>query len=147
MPARKDPYRGFRFRVEIGGDDKAGFREVSGLDSATDPIDYREGNEKGATTIHKLSGLNKYANITLKHGITDSMDLWKWRKDIVDGKQKDSRKAISIILMDIDGNDAARWNITEAWPTKWTGPTFNATANEVAIDTFELAHEGCVREK
>ena len=89
---RKDPYRGFRFRVEIGGEDKAGFREVSGLDSSTDPIDYREGNEKGATTMHKLSGLNKFSNITLKRGITDDMNLWKWRKDIVDGKQKDCER-------------------------------------------------------
>ena len=32
--------------------------------------------------------------------------------------------------------------IREAWPAKWTGPTFNAEAHEVAIQTLELAHEG-----
>ena len=26
--------------------------------------------------------------------------------------------------------------------TKWTGPTFNATGNEVAIENLEIAHEG-----
>ena len=35
-----------------------------------------------------------------------------------------------------------RWNFFNAWPTKWTGPTFNAEGNDVAIETLELAHEG-----
>jgi phage tail-like protein len=147
MPAtadRKDPYRGFKFRVEIDGIQRAGFREASGLDAATDAVDYREGDDK-TVTIRKLPGLKKFSNITLKRGITDDMDLWKWRKQVMDGKIKDARKSGSIILMDDEGNDKARWQFTEAWPTKWTGPTFNATANEVAIDTLELTHEGLDR--
>lgn len=147
MPAtadRKDPYRGFKFRVEIDGIQRAGFREASGLDAATDAVDYREGDDK-TVTIRKLPGLKKFSNITLKRGITDDMDIWKWRKQVMDGKIKDARKNGSIILMDDEGNDKARWQFTAAWPTKWTGPTFNATANEVAIDTLEITHEGLDR--
>jgi phage tail-like protein len=143
---RHDPFRGFKFRVQIGGIQRAGFREVSGLDSATDPVDYRVGDDK-TVTISKLPGLKKFSNITLKRGITDDVDLWKWRKQVMDGKIKDARKNGSIILMDDEGNDAAQWDFVAAWPTKWTGPTFNATANEVAIDTLELAHEGLDRTK
>lgn len=143
---RKDPYRGFKFRVEIGGIQRAGFRECSGLDAATDATDYREGDDK-TVTIRKLPGLKKYSNITLKRGITDDMDLWKWRKQVMDGKIKDARKNGAIILMDDEGNDKSRWEFVECWPTKWTGPGFNATANEVAIDTLELVHEGLDRTK
>ena len=32
--------------------------------------------------------------------------------------------------------------LRNAWVTKLEGPTLNATANEVAIETVELAHEG-----
>jgi phage tail-like protein len=49
--------------------------------------------------------------------------------------------------MDDEGNDVAQWDFLDAWPTKWTGPSFNATANEVAIDTLELVHEGLDRTK
>jgi phage tail-like protein len=143
---RSDPFRGFKFRVSIDGIQRAGFREVSGLDAATDPIDYREGDDK-TLTIHKLPGLKKFSNLTLKRGITDDHDLWKWRKQVMDGKIKDCRKNGSIILMDDEGNDVAQWDFVEAWPTKWTGPSFNATANEVAIDTIELVHEGLDRTK
>jgi phage tail-like protein len=144
--ARRDPYRGFKFRVQVDGIQRAGFREVSGLDSATDAVDYREGDDK-LMTISKLSGLKKFANITFKRGITDDLDLWKWRKQVMDGKIKDARKNGSIVLMDDEGNDVAQWDFREAWPTKWTGPTFNATANEVAIDTLEITHEGLDRTK
>jgi len=143
---RTDPFRGFKFRVSIDGIHRAGFREVSGLDASTDPIDYREGDDKTLTT-HKLPGLKKFSNITLKRGITDDQDLWNWRKQVMDGKIKDCRKHGSIILMDDEGNDVAQWDFVDAWPTKWTGPTFNATANEVAIDTLELVHEGLERKK
>ena len=104
------------------------------------------GDDK-TVTISKLPGLKKFSNITLKRGITDDLDLWKWRKQVMDGKIKDARKNGSIILMDDEGNDAAQWEFVAAWPTKWTGPTFNATANEVAIDTLEIAHEGLDRTK
>jgi len=140
----KDPFRGFKFRIQIDGINKAGFREVSGLDAATDTVDYRDGD---GDTIRKLAGLKKFSNITLKRGITDDQDLWKWRAMVMDGKIKDARKNGQIILLDDEGKEAAEWTFTDGWPAKWTGPSFNATANEVAIDTIEIAHEGLKRVK
>jgi phage tail-like protein len=35
-----------------------------------------------------------------------------------------------------------RWNFVRGWPAKWEGPALNAKANEVAIETLEIAHEG-----
>jgi len=137
----KDPYRGYRFRVQIDGITRAGFRECSGLDSAQDPVEYREGNE--LMTPRKLPGLNKYANISLKWGVADDKEIWEWRKKAVDGKVE--RKNVAIILMDQEGQDAVRWNLREGWPTKWTGASFNATGNEVAIESLEIAHEGVER--
>ena len=140
-----DPFRGFRFKVQIDGITKAGFREVAGLDVANDAVDYRDGDE--ATRLRKLAGLQKFSNITLKRGITEDQDLWKWRSMVMDGKIKDARKNGQIILLDDEGKEAAEWTFTDGWPTKWTGPAFNATANEVAIDTLEITHEGLKRVK
>lgn len=139
MADRTDPFRGFNFLVEIEGITRAGFREASGLDSTQDPVEYREGNEK-SLNARKLPGLVKYSNITLKWGITNDADIWEWRTKAVSGKIE--RKSGSVVLLDDAGEEKARWNFREAWPTKWTGPSFNATSNEVAIMTLELAHEG-----
>lgn len=135
---RRDPFRSFNFAVEIDGIARAGFRECSGLDASQDPIEYREGTE--GLTARKLPGLNKFSNITLKWGMTDDTELWDWRKKAMTGKIE--RKNGSIVLLDDTGAEKMRWNFREAWPTKWTGPSFNATGNEVAIETLEIAHEG-----
>jgi phage tail-like protein len=134
---RVDPYRGFNFLVEIDGITQAGFQEVSGLDASTDPVDYREGSDPNH--VRKLTGLNKYSAITLKRGITDSDELWKWRQSVIDGKAE--RKNGSLILLDETGTEKLRWNFSKAWPSKWTGPSFNATSTAVAIETLEITHE------
>jgi len=134
---RVDPYRGFNFRVEIDGIIQAGFQEVSGLDASTDPVDYREGIDPNH--VRKLTGLNKYSPITLKRGITSSDELWNWRKTVIDGKP--ARKNGSIILLDETGTEKLRWNFANAWPSKWTGPAFNATSTAVAVETLEITHE------
>jgi phage tail-like protein len=141
MANRTDPYRVYKYKVEIDGITRGGFREASGLDSSQDPIEYREGTDE----LHakKLPGLNKSSNISLKWGITDDAQLWEWRKKSIDGKVE--RKNGSIVLYNDAGEEKIRWNFMEGWPTKWTGPSFNATGNEVAIETLEIAHEGLTK--
>jgi len=140
---RKDPYKNFRFLVEIDGITQAGFREVTIPDTAQDPIEYREGNE--AITVRKLPGLIKYGNVTLKWGITDSLDLYNWRKDVEDGKIKDARKNMAVVVLNDEANSVTRWEFSQAWPTRYDAPDLNATGNEIAIETLEIAHEGMKR--
>ena len=145
MPAgqRVDPYRNFRFLVEIDGITQAGFSEATIPDSTQDPIEYREGNE--TPTVRKVPGLIKYGNVTLKWGITDSLDLYNWRKLVEDGKMKDARKNMAIILMDEEGSPKSRWEFNEAWPSKYDAPDLNSKGTDIAIETLEIVHEGMKR--
>ena len=130
--ARLDPYMNYNFLVEIDGVTQAGFQEVSGLDATTDPVEYREGGEN--TTVRKLPGKTTYSDISLKWGLTDSDEMWKWREDVIKGRIE--RKNGSIIVLDDEGNERVRWNFFNAWPSKWEGPTFDAKANDIAIETL-----------
>jgi phage tail-like protein len=141
MAPQVDPFRGFNFLVEIDGITQAGFQECSGLDSQTASIDYREGGDQNF--VRKLPGLNSFSALSLKRGITDSDELWKWRLTVVDGKP-DLRNG-SVVLLDATGAEKIRWNFTRAWPSKWTGPALNATGNAVAIETLEIMHEELTR--
>ena len=136
---RKDPFKNYRFLVEIDGITQAAFSEVTIPDSSQDPIEYREGNE--TPTVRKLPGLVKYGNVSLKWGITDSLELYNWRKQVEDGKVKDARKSIAIVVLDDEGNPATRWEFAEAWPTKYDAPDLNATGNEVAVENLEFVCE------
>lgn len=142
---RKDPYKSHRFLVEIDGISQAGFREVTIPDTSQDPIEYREGNEP--PTVRKLAGLVKYGNVSLKWGITDSLDIYKWRQQVEQGQMNDARKNVAIVLIDEEGNKQSRWEFSQAWPVKYDAPDFNATGNEVAIESLEIAHEGMKRTK
>jgi phage tail-like protein len=141
MATRVDPYRGFNFLVEIDGITQAGFQECSGLDSQTASVDYREGNDPNHA--RKLTGLNTFSPISLKRGITDSDELYKWHLTAVQGKTE--RKNGSIVLLDETGAERLRWNFSNAWPSKWTGPSFNSTGNSVAVETLEITHEEIAR--
>jgi phage tail-like protein len=139
---RNDPYRNFNFLVELDGIAQASFIECSGLGSTTEVIETREGGEN--TTVFKLPGKTSFSDITLKRGVTASMELWNWRQDVVDGKLV--RKNGSIVVYDLaNKTEVTRWNFVNAWPTKWEGPSFNAMGNDIAIDSLVLAHEGLER--
>ncbi len=135
--ARVDPYKGYNFLVEIDNITQAGFQEVGGLDASTDSIDYREGSDRNH--VRKMPGLNKFSTLTLKRGITDSDELWKWYQGVMDGKAE--LRNGSIVLLDDRGVERLRWNFSNAWPSKWTGPAFNSTGNAVAVESLDITHE------
>ncbi len=142
---RKDPYGNYRFRVEISGITQAAFTEIIMPDSVSEVIEHREGTD--TTTIRKQSGLVTNSNLILKWGLTASMELYGWRKAIEQGKVGSSRKNISIKLIDEEGNDAARWDFANAWPSVYKAPDLNAKGNEVAIETLEIVFESMQRSK
>ncbi len=135
--ARLDPYRNFRFLIEIEGITQAGFNDCSGFGSSTDPIEYREGGDPSST--RKLPGQTKFNNVVLKWGITDNREMHDWYAQIVKGQVV--RKNGSIVLLDTEGNEKVRWNFFNAWPIKYTAPELTAKGNDVAIDAIELAVE------
>jgi len=137
MAGRVDPYKGFRFIVEIAGIQQAGFTECTGLGSQVEVVEYREGNEPNQ--VRKLPGRVIYPDIVLKWGITDSRELYDWHLAVINGNLQ--RKTGSIVLLDDLGNEKVRWNFEEAWPSKWEGPSLDARSSQVAIESLTLTCE------
>jgi phage tail-like protein len=136
-----DPFASFNFKLEVEGITVAGFSEVTGLNQESNVIDYREGQEP--ITPRKLPGLNKFGNITLKRGISPDLSVYNWRKTVTDGDIE--RRNASIVLHNEKHEEVVRWNLVNAWPSKYVGPDLKANANEVAIESIELTHEGVER--
>jgi phage tail-like protein len=141
---RPDPYGGHNFQVTVTGisDDglavSGSFTEVSGLEVEVTPIEYRNGSED--ITVRKIPGLKKFSNITLKKGVTGHVEFWNWIDAAMNGQVQ--RTDGSILLLDENRQEVMRWNFTRGWPTKYTGPGLNASNNEIAMETLELAVEG-----
>jgi phage tail-like protein len=132
---RPDPFRGYNFRVELDGVTKAAFREFSGLTFETDPVEYREGNDK-RLHVRKLFGLRKFTNLQGKRGITVDLQLWTWYSQILNGGA--ALRDGAVVLTDELQQDKLRWSFKNGFISKWEGPSFNATANDVAIEMIEI---------
>jgi len=143
MPT-EELYGAYNFLFEVAGvtnsDLKtitAGFKAMSGADSETEVIEFKQGND---FVIHKKPGRTTYANITLERGYTATDDLWRWRKNIEDGII--DRRSGTIHILDQDLTTiVSQYNFYEGWPCKWFTPDFDSDSSAMAIEKIEIAHE------
>src|SRR5262245_48003558 len=129
----------FQFMVEIDGISQARFQEAGGIDATTDVIEYREGGDMLGT--RKLPGQTKHSNLTLKRGYTVDANLWTWYEDVMTGRTENIRKNISVVQLDMGGQEVFRWNLFKAFPVKYTAPSYNAKGNDLSIESLEIAYE------
>lgn len=135
------PMPKFYFRVTFGSmANQIYFQEASGLDSETQSIEYRHGDNKVFSTI-KMPGFAKVGNVTLKKGIfgTDH-EFWEWFGNIKMNTIK--RETVIVELLDEQNKPTMIWALANAWPMKITGSDLKADGNEVAVESIELVHEG-----
>lgn len=146
MSERQDPLIGFHYAIDVSGAIRGYFTECSGIGSEHEVVEHKVVDDKGRERVMKIPGRLKWENITLKRGITDNMDIWNWREQVVQGKVDDARRNGSIIMFDQSLTEVARWNFENAWPVKVSGPAVKADSNEFGIEELVLTHEGLYRE-
>jgi phage tail-like protein len=146
MASAQKPRPTNHFRLNVGGKEAIGqFREVSGLDSEQEIVEQKEVDANGQPVIIKVPGNLKWSNIELKRGIDVNKGLWEWRY-MVESKGPDAARTDCILeLLDYDGSAIATYNITQAWPSKYTGASMNAGSNEIAVEGITICHEGFKR--
>lgn len=137
-------YRSYQFFVEIDGIVNARFQEVGGIDATTDVTEYREGGD--ALGTRKFPGQTKHSNLSLKRGYTDDKQLYTWFEDVMTGRTENIRRNISVVQIDMAGQEVFRWNLFQAFPVKYTAPAFNAKGNDLAIEAVEVAYERIERQ-
>lgn len=135
----------FSFFVELDSVSVGEFKEASGVDSETEIIEYKEVQKNGVMRIRKVPGALKWTDITLKKHIDSSDTLWKWRQQVEEGDIDGARRNGSIILLDSQHTEVARWNFVDGWPSKWKGADLNAGEDQIAVEEVTITHEGLER--
>lgn len=137
------PLPKFHFQVDWNGS-KIGFTECTGLTVETEAIDYRHGASPEYVKT-KQPGLKKYGNITLKRGTFENdneyFEWWNQTK-FFEANGEQFRRDISIKLLNEAHEPIVTWEVKNAWPVKVQSADLKADANEIAIETIELVHEG-----
>lgn len=133
------PLPKFYFQVKWD-DSELAFQEVSGLDIESEAIEYRSGNSPVFSKV-KMPGMIKNSNITMKKGVfVKDNAIFDWFSEIKMNTIK--RKALTISLLDEQGNPTMVWKVQNAFPVKVTGTDLKSEGNEVAVEGVEIAHEG-----
>jgi phage tail-like protein len=133
------PLPKLHFQVEWAGE-RLGFTEISGLDVETEVITYREGANKEYQDL-KMPGRQKFSNITMKRGTFDGdNDFYDWWNTVA--LNTIERRDLTISLLNEAHEPVVVWKVKNAWPTKVQPTDLKADANEVAIESIEIAHEG-----
>jgi phage tail-like protein len=133
------------FGVQFSGGVSGAFRECSGLDGDLAMVEYKASGPDGKFIHLKVPGREAAHDITLKRGVTDSLEFWDWFQKVLDGNMDDARKNGTITLFSPAGKAVAKFDFVEAWPTKIAGPAFNAGSNDIAIEELTITHTGYKR--
>jgi phage tail-like protein len=131
------------FRLKVRQSDWA-FREVSGLDSESEVVEYRASGPHGEDVIKILPGRMKRSDIELKRGVDVDKGLWEWRKQVIDGDHRDAVVNGTIEVIDHKGDPIAVYSIQNAWPSKYTGAAMGLASGS-AFESITIAHEGIDR--
>src|SRR5690348_3565282 len=101
---RPDPYRAYRFLVELDSVLQGGFSHIGGLERETKVESFRVG---GLNTheVKYVAGTT-WPNLVLKRGIVDER-LWEWHEAVIartmTGGVKAERRDFRIVLQGYDG--------------------------------------------
>jgi phage tail-like protein len=156
---KKEPFGAYHFTVEFDGTKGISypFRSCSGLKMESSVVELEEGGFN--TTTRKLIGRTKFPNIVLKRGFcSPGSELYELRLEFMNdlgkpaayranapsvkkGRQTPRRFSGVITAIGPSGTKA-KWRFVSGWVCKWEGPDLDASKNEIAIETIEIAHEG-----
>lgn len=132
-----DPLQKFMFRLSIEGlPTEIGFMKVGGLSREIEVIEYLEGMFKHA---HKLSGREKFTELTLERGMfadTTLEDLFK--KVLTDSV---SRTTITLSYLDRVGAVKRQYILEEAWASKWESGNLDASSADVLVEKATIQFE------
>jgi phage tail-like protein len=140
-----EPFTAHSFAIELrlpGSEQplcQAAFCECDGLALSRAITTVRDGGDNG--TVRLLPGAESFGNVTLRRGMTATFDLWGWWERV----RRDPKLRVScdvIVLAPDLAQERVRFRLHRCLPAKITGPALNATGNDIAIESLEIACEG-----
>lgn len=133
-----EPAIAMRFAVSIGTMTIERFVSCDGLTAEWEFDEFREGGQNGY--LNRLPKALKHTNVKLTRPIDrHSRAIAAW---FTQTQVRPMRHEATIIAYDGNLRPVATWQLSGAWPVKYTGPQLLATSTLAAVETLELSHNG-----
>jgi phage tail-like protein len=141
------PFTAFRFEVLLELHDPvdgftdplcdAAFAECDGLEMTMEPVTVESGGVNDRQ-VH-LVGPVKFAQLTLKRGMTSNLQLWNWMALMAQGQSVPA--AGTITMWDSDGTPVIEFALENCLPVRMRAPALRASDGAVAIEELALVYE------
>ena len=127
------PLPAYNFRVTVDGAAMS-FAEVSGIQVERESVMYRHGFSFWEGEGIKTFRYDKFLPITLKKGTVKGANvLYEWVNE-----QETRPRIVEVSLCDEQGQPLVTWRIRKALVVKLEAPAFDASTNEVSVESLEL---------
>jgi phage tail-like protein len=129
------PLAAYNFRVTVDGTSMS-FAKVTGLQREYKTVTYAHGLSYLEGPLIAKYDLDKYVSVTLERGVVTSVNsVYDWLADM-------NPRSVEVSLCDEQGVPVLAWRIAKALAVKLSAPSFDAQANQVAIESLELKVAG-----
>lgn len=155
---RLNPLITYQFSVTFGtgaGQFVAYATEVSGLDFERDYIEHKYVDKQYQAITQMIPGRIKWQPATLKRLLTTDTAMWDWFMDhegpsVNTGsyspkKYAAARLPVTIVAYNRNFTEAIRWELSNAWPSKITGPQFDVKSGDFGFEEVTLVFESVKR--
>jgi len=134
-------FQGSFFGFEMDGVKIAMFTAVSGLSIEFEAVEFNTSTQDGKKLLIKRPGRPKYTEVVLKRGFSPNQDLYNWFNSVVKADKKVERKTGAVVVYDRNHKEVARFDLTNAWPSKLNVSDLTAGSDETMIEDVTIQHE------
>ena len=136
-----DPEASFNFVLEVGNVWVGGCRSISGLEWSVETESFHQGGENR----HKVNLVGKasFSPLKLKRGFfAKGSPFFEWMKSMLSPNRSFKRETISVIVLADDGQtEVGRFNLYNAFMSKYSGPSLDAGSSQIAFEEIEIVYD------
>lgn len=133
---------GFVVEVDELGE-VAFFREAEGLSAEVEVVRHAEGGQNEFP--HQFPGRTTWPNLVLRRGMIDDKLLNWMQASSGDGYAGNgnelTRRDVAVVVMH-NGQKVRSFELSQAFPVRWSGPRLDARGTEPVMEELEIAHHG-----
>jgi phage tail-like protein len=133
-------FQGSFFSLQLDGVEIAYFTGCSGLSLEYEVVNYKQTDGKQLLS-RKRPGRPKYSEVVLKRGFSADTKLYDWFNEVVDAAKPTPYKTASIVIMDREGKEGARFSLEAFWPSKMSVSDLKAGSDDVMVEELTIQHE------
>ncbi|MEU5301060.1 phage tail protein [Streptomyces noursei] len=142
-----DSFSSSTFAIELGKFQVETVQSVSGLQLDQDVVEVRDVSPAGELLIRKQAGSRRTGEITITRGMDKSAAFTDWiRATLINADLDAVRQNITIALTDAKKQTVRRIHLTNAWASRWEGPSLEASEAGPATEQVTITYEDVIVE-